>query len=175
MLLITNKCSDFALLMDDKSIKISLYAGVRERIGLLIDDQTDWIGAMSTAACELHHTFDYFHWTGFYRVVDAERLQIGPYQGGHGCLHITFGRGVCGKAARTGRTLLVPDVSQFEDHIACSSTTTSELVVPIKSNDHRVVAVLDVDSDVPDAFDEVDVSGLEALCQYLSERFFSPD
>ena len=155
--------------------KISLYADVRKRIELLLDDQTDWIGAMSTVVCELHHSFDYFHWTGFYRVVESGMLQIGPYQGGIGCMHIQFGRGVCGKAAATGETQLVPDVHLFDGHIACSSSTLSELVVPIRSGDDQVVAVLDIDSDSPDAFDAIDASRLEGLCRYLSERFFSPD
>jgi len=90
-------------------------------------------------------------------------LKIGPYQGGHGCLTIPFERGVCGAAARTGETQLVPDVEAFPGHIACSSSTRSELVIPLRDVEGRVFAVLDIDSDQPDAFDAADAERLEAL------------
>ena len=101
----------------------------------------------------------------------ADLLVIGPYQGGHGCLRIPFSRGVCGAAARTRETQLVPDVHAFADHIACSSTTLSEIVVPVLRPDGRVLAVLDVDSNAPAAFDAVDQAHLESLCHTLGERF----
>ena len=103
------------------------YEDVLERIDALLGDDADWISAMATVACELHHAFDYYHWTGFYRAVGPTLLAVGPYQGGHGCLHIDFDRGVCGAAARTRQTQLVPDVEAFPGHIACSSSTRSEL------------------------------------------------
>ena len=156
-----------------ESQKVSTYRDVRERIEALLDGKIDWVAAMATVVCELHHAFDYFHWTGFYRNIDDSQLQVGPYQGGHGCLQIAFYRGVCGAAARTRRTLLVDDVNSFPGHIACSSTTKSEIVVPVVTPDGQLLAVLDVDSDFPAAFDTADKEALEALCNFLGARFSS--
>jgi L-methionine (R)-S-oxide reductase len=147
------------------------YEDVRARIGALLDGEDDWVAAMATVACELHHSFEAYHWTGFYRAVSDALLVIGPYQGGHGCLRIPFARGVCGAAARTRQTQLVPDVDQFPGHIACSSTTRSEIVVPVLTPAGRLLAVLDVDSDDPAAFDEVDQHHLELLCRQLGAQF----
>lgn len=147
------------------------YAAVFKRIDALLEDETDWIAAMATVACELHHAFDYFHWTGFYRAVSDDLLVIGPYQGGHGCLRIPFSTGVCGAAARSRRTQLVPDVNAFEGHIACSSTTQSEIVVPVVTPAGRLLGVLDVDSNDPAAFDEDDSVHLEVLCARLGRQF----
>jgi GAF domain-containing protein len=145
---------------------------VRGRIGGLLDGEDDWVAALATVVCELHHSFAAFHWTGFYRAVSPDLLIIGPYQGGHGCLRIPFTRGVCGAAASTRTTQLVPDVSAFADHIACSSTTQSEIVVPVLDpRDGAVLAVLDVDSDHPAAFDMMDQRHLEAICADLATRF----
>lgn len=147
------------------------YREVEKRIDALLEGEDDWIAAMATVACELHHTFEHFHWTGFYRAVSDDLLVIGPYQGGHGCLRIPFDRGVCGAAARTRQTQFVPDVDAFPGHIACSSTTRSEIVVPIVTPQGRLLAVLDVDSDDPAAFDDADRAALERLCSALGERF----
>ena len=115
-----------------------------------------------------------FHWVGFYRAVGARELVIGPYQGGHGCLRIAFSRGVCGAAARSRETQLVPDVHAFPGHIACASSTRSELVVPLvrPTADGRgaLLGVLDVDSDEPAAFTAVDLARLEALAADLAAR-----
>lgn len=151
--------------------KRAAYAQVRASIDSLLDGEDDWIAAMATVACELHHAFEAYDWTGFYRAVSGERLIVGPYQGGHGCLRIPFSRGVCGAAARTRTTQLVPDVSAFADHIACSSTTLSEIVVPVLTPDGRVLAVLDVDSNARAAFDLVDQEALESICAELGRRF----
>lgn len=142
------------------------YNTVQARIAALIEDELDEIAILATVACELHHAFGYYDWTGFYRLIDPQELVIGPYQGGHGCLRIHLSRGVCGAAARTRTTQLVPDVSAFPGHIACSSTTRSEIVVPILIG-RRVWGVLDVDSDTPAAFTEVDQEHLERLCAML--------
>ena len=131
---------------------MSLHNDVFARIESLLGDEDDWIAAMSTVACELHHSFEHFHWTGFYRTVGPNVLKIGPYQGGHGCLVIPFDKGICGAAARTSETQDVPNVHARSEHIACSSTTLSEVVVPIKNSNNQVVAVLDLDSDLPAAF-----------------------
>lgn len=146
------------------------YADVSRRIKALLEGETDWIAAMATVVCELHNAFDHYDWTGFYRSTGAE-LVIGPYQGGHGCLRITYGRGVCGTAAATRQTQLVPDVDDFPGHIACSSSTRSEIVVPVLRRDGSVLAVLDVDSDQLDAFSVEDREHLEAICADLGERF----
>jgi len=147
------------------------YATARGAIDALLDGEDDWIAAMATVSCELHHTLPHFDWTGFYRAVSDELLVIGPYQGGHGCLRIPFSRGVCGAAARSRQTQLVADVEAVPDHIACSSSTRSEIVVPIFANDGRVMAVLDVDSDTVAAFDDVDRRHLESLTEMLGRRF----
>ena len=147
------------------------YAEVSQRLTGLLLDPHDWITAMATVACELHHAFGYYDWTGFYRAVTADRLLLGPYQGPHGCLTIDFSRGVCGAAARTRTSQLVPDVVAYPGHIACSASTRSEIVVPIVGPGGRLLGVLDVDSDALAAFRDVDVQGLEAVCQDLGRRF----
>ncbi len=151
--------------------KAENYTNVRRRIDALLDGETDWIAGMATVACELHRSFEYYDWTGFYRAVRDDHLIVGPYQGPHGCLHIDFDRGVCGAAARSRETQLWPDVSQAPDHIACQSSTQSEIVVPVLTPDDRLLAVLDVDSDTIGAFDETDQEHLEALCHSLGEQF----
>jgi GAF domain-containing protein len=152
----------------DKTARYEEATGV---IRAILADESDWIAAMATTACELHHAFDHYDWTGFYRAVADDLLVIGPYQGTHGCLRIDFERGVCGAAARTRTTQLVADVTDFPDHIACSATTRSEIVVPIITPNDRLLGVLDVDSDALAAFDETDREYLEALCKWLGERF----
>ena len=156
-----------------KTSRAEQYEAVLQQIRALLKGEEDWIAAMASVACELHHGFPHFHWTGFYRAVSSDLLVVGPYQGGHGCLRIPFDRGVCGAAARTRQTQLVPDVTQFPDHIACSSTTRSEIVVPVLTPEGDLLAVLDVDSDDPSAFDETDQAYLERLCRYLGEQYAS--
>ena len=140
-------------------------------IEALLEGGADWIAAMATVACELHQSFAYYDWTGFYRAVGPELLRIGPYQGGHGCLEIPFARGVCGAAARTRQTQRVADVSAFPGHIACSSSTRSEPVVPIVTPAGHLLGVLDVDSNAPAAFTEIDQAALEALCADQGRRY----
>jgi L-methionine (R)-S-oxide reductase len=104
-----------------------------------------------------------FDWTGFYWVIDPELLKVGPYQGGHGRLVIPFASGVCGAAARTGKVQRVDDVEAFDGHIACSSSTRSELVMPVFGKEGKLIAVLDIDSDRPNAFDQKDADSLDAI------------
>ena len=137
----------------------------------LLAGEDDFIAALATVACELHHAFSHFDWTGFYRKRGPELLVIGPYQGTHGCLRIPFSRGVCGAAARTRATQLVPDVSRFEGHIACSSATQSEIVVPLLAPSGELLGVLDVDSNALAAFSLTDQRELEAICADLAARF----
>lgn len=139
------------------------YNTLTQTIAALTDGETDEVALMATMACEVHHADDRFDWTGFYRVTEPDVLKIGPYQGGHGCLVIPFERGVCGAAARTGEVQLVPDVEAFPGHIACASSTRSELVLPVRNAAGQVIAVFDIDSNQPDAFDAQDVQHLSQI------------
>ncbi len=139
------------------------YVALAKTIAALTEAETDAVALMATVTCELHHADDRFDWTGFYRVVSPGLLKIGPYQGGHGCLVIPFDRGVCGAAARTREVQLVPDVDAFPGHIACASSTRSEIVLPVFDWQGVVIAVLDIDSDQADAFDEEDRVGLSSI------------
>tara|TARA_B110000495_G_scaffold35812_1_gene28574 strand:- start:42 stop:497 length:456 start_codon:yes stop_codon:yes gene_type:complete len=144
------------------------YTALIKTIASLTESEDDVIALMATVVCELHHSDDRFDWTGFYRVTSPEMLKIGPYQGGHGCLQIPFTRGVCGAAARLGETQLVPDVKAFADHIACASSTRSELVLPVWDRAGTLLAVLDIDSDQFDAFTVLDA---DALAEILATVF----
>src|SRR6202008_4539085 len=143
------------------------YAEVEGEIVAVLDGEPNLTGRMATVAPMLAATFDHSFWTGFY-VVDPDRqaeLVVGPYQGTLGCLRIAFGRGVCGAAAANGRTQLVPDVHAFPGHIACDSRPAREIVVLGVGAAGRLIAVFDVDSERPAAFDTVDQAGLEAILQ----------
>ena len=139
------------------------YPTLAKTIAALTQGETDPVALMATVACELHHADDRFDWTGFYRVVAPQLLKIGPYQGGHGCLVIPFDRGVCGAAAREGKTQLVADVDAFPGHIACASSTQSEVVLPVWDGNGTLIAVLDIDSNQPDAFTQDDANALAAI------------
>ena len=139
------------------------YAELDRVLQALTAGETDSVALMATVVCEVHNADDRFDWTGFYRVTAPEVLKIGPYQGGHGCLVIPFARGVCGAAARTGEVQIVDDVEAFADHIACSSTTRSELVLPVRDAKGVLLGVLDIDSDQPAAFDETDARALRDI------------
>lgn len=146
------------------------YEQLREEIFAVVSGETYLPARLATASCLLAEAFrPRFFWTGFY-VVDplkSEELVVGPYVGTLGCLRIPFKRGVCGACAASGETQLVPDVHAFPGHIACDSRTNSEIVVPVFNPDGTLAAVLDVDSEQPDAFDEIDKAGLEAICAGL--------
>lgn len=139
------------------------YDQLAKTIGALTGGETDPVALMATVVCEVHHADDRFDWTGFYRVVAPELLKIGPYQGGHGCLVIPFSRGVCGAAAREGAVQLIPDVEAFPGHIACASSTRSELVLPVWNGNGDLIAVFDIDSNQPDAFSLEDADGLAKI------------
>ena len=139
------------------------YAELAARIRSLTEGETDTVALMATVACEVHHSDDRFDWTGFYRVTEPELLKIGPYQGGHGCLAIPFSRGVCGAAARTGEVQIVADVEAFPGHIACSSSTRSEIVLPVRDGTGALIGVFDIDSNRPDAFTDEDAAELKKL------------
>ncbi|MGQ0566285.1 MAG: GAF domain-containing protein [Gemmobacter sp.] len=139
------------------------YDELARTLEALCHGETDAVALMATVVCELHHAHPMADWTGFYRVTGPQMLKIGPYQGGHGCLVIPFARGVCGAAARTGQVQLVPDVDAFPGHIACASSTRSELVLPVWNGAGRLLGVLDLDSDTAAAFTERDAERLTAI------------
>lgn len=148
--------------------KRARYAEVRAQLEAVLAGEDDLLAGMASMACLLHHAFPYYYWTGFYRRVAAEELLVGPYQGTLGCLRIPFSRGVCGAAARERRTQLVEDVHAFPGHIACDAQSASEIVVPVLDEAGELIAVLDVDSTLPAAFDAVDRQELEAMVALLA-------
>ncbi|MEP2782675.1 MAG: GAF domain-containing protein [Pseudoruegeria sp.] len=146
------------------------YSNLRQVIESLTAGETDSIALMATIACEVHQSDSRFDWTGFYRHVGDETLKIGPYQGGHGCLVIPFSRGVCGAAAKTGEVQLIGDVDTFAGHIACASSTRSELVIPVFNATGTLLGVFDIDSNQPDAFSREDANQLsDILAQVFKE------
>ena len=140
------------------------YALLYKQIAAVTESESDTIANMANAAAMIHATFG-FWWTGFYRVV-GEELVLGPFQGPLACSRIAYGRGVCGTAWKEARTQVVPDVEQFPGHIACSSASKSEIVVPM-FKDGKVVAVLDIDSEHLATFDETDKMWLERIVELL--------
>jgi len=146
------------------------YAALAARIHSLTERETDDIALMATTACEIHHADTRFDWTGFYRVTAPDLLKIGPYQGGHGCLQIPFGKGVCGKVAQTRAPEIVADVNDFPGHIACASATQSELVLPVLNAHGDLIAVFDIDSNQPAAFDDNDATQLGHILQSVFGR-----
>ncbi|SLN43100.1 GAF domain-containing protein [Roseisalinus antarcticus] len=146
------------------------YSELARTVAALTEGEDDSVALMATLACEIHHSDERFDWTGFYRVVAPELMKIGPYQGGHGCLVIPFSRGVCGAAARTRQVQIVADVEAFPGHIACAASTRSEIVLPVFDPEGEVIAVLDIDSDRPDAFDAADAEGLAAILAWVFSR-----
>lgn len=144
--------------------KKELYENLLPQIKSLVEGESDMIANMANVSACLKDTFN-FWWVGFYRVI-ANELVLGPFQGPLACTRIRKGKGVCGTAWQEARTVIVPDVDEFPGHIACSSLTKSEIVVPVFKND-EIVAVLDIDSEKLAAFDETDRENLEQLVAYL--------
>ena len=140
--------------------KESTYQSLIPQIQSLISGETDLIANMANIAAALHNTF-HFWWTGFY-LVKGDELVLGPFQGPIACTRIPFGKGVCGTAWQQNKTLIVPNVHEFPGHIACSSESKSEIVVPIRQNG-EVIAVLDIDSKDYNSFDEIDRNYLEQI------------
>ena len=145
--------------------KTEKYRLLERQVAALLEGETDVIAKMANIAAVLHGTFG-FWWTGFYRVTGDE-LVLGPFQGPVACMHIPFGKGVCGTAWKRNETVVVPDVEQFPGHIACSSASRSEVVVPVHGPDGAVTAVLDIDSDRLATFDEEDQVWLERIVTHL--------
>ena len=149
--------------------KADAYAELQSHVEqVLAGIADDPIAGMATMSCLLHHAFGHL-WTGFYRVVEPGRLlRVGPYQGTLGCLDIAFGRGVCGTSAAEGRTLVVEDVHRFPGHITCDGRSASEIVVPVFDRAGALIAVLDIDSERPAAFDETDRVALERMMEWFA-------
>lgn len=147
--------------------KQALYRQASLQLSGLLDGETDPTVLMASSAAVLHERMPHYFWTGFYRVVGDE-LVVGPYQGPPACLRIAKGKGVCGSAWARGQTIVVDDVDTFPGHIACSASSRSEIVVPWRDRDGEVIAVLDVDSTLIGAFDEVDQQALEQLLGALT-------
>ena len=145
--------------------KAERYALLTRQIEAVVAGENDLIARMANVASMIHHTFG-FWWTGFYRV-EGNELILGPFQGPLACTRIAFGRGVCGTAWREEHTIVVPDVEQFEGHIACSSASRSEIVVPIRTNG-TIIGVLDIDSRELATFDATDQEWLERIAEILS-------
>jgi GAF domain-containing protein len=148
--------------------KALAYPELERHVRAVLEGITDEIAAMATMSCLVHHAFGHL-WTGFYRVVEPDRLlRVGPYQGTLGCLEIAFGRGVCGTAAAERRTMVVEDVHAFPGHIACDARSRSEIVVPVLDRGGSLLAVLDVDSERTGTFDEDDRIALERLMGWFA-------
>jgi GAF domain-containing protein len=152
--------------------KAARYAAVAEEIAAVLEGEPNLTARMATVSSMLANSFDHFFWTGFYVVDPAKEaeLVVGPYQGTLGCMRIAFGRGVCGTAAATGETQVVEDVHAFPGHIACDGRSASEIVAPVFDADGKLIAVFDVDSEQPAAFDGVDKEWLERI---LARTFLS--
>ena len=147
--------------------KAEAYETLVEHIESVLEGIDDPIAGMATMSALLHHGFGHL-WTGFYRVVEPDRLlRVGPYQGTLGCLEIEFGKGVCGTAAARRETVLVEDVHSFPGHITCDARSQSEIVVPVFDGANRLIAVLDIDSDRRGAFDARDQAALERLMRWF--------
>lgn len=151
--------------------KKETYEQLLPQIASLIEGETDETSVLANVCAALHEAFDTFFWTGFY-LVRHDELRLGPFQGPVACMHIQHGRGVCGTAWAEARTQVVPDVELFPGHIACSSLSRSEIVVPITNNAHRVVGVLDIDSKDLAAFDATDQFYLEQLCALIAKALY---
>jgi GAF domain-containing protein len=152
---------------DRPADKAARYAEVEDEILAVLEGESNLTARMATVSSMLADAFPAFFWTGFY-VVDpdkADELVVGPYQGTLGCLRIAFGRGVCGAAAATRTTQVVEDVRAFPGHIACDGRSVSEIVVPVVDREGRLIAVFDVDSEAPAAFDATDAEWLERILQ----------
>ncbi len=150
----------------DKQAKYEL---LYQQVSALIEGETDRVAVMANVVAAIHETMGFF-WTGFYRVVHQQEraeLLLGPFQGPVACMHIGYGRGVCGTAWKEGKTIVVPDVEQFPGHIACSSLSRSEIVVPLFDAQGTVVVVLDIDSKELNTFDDTDREGLEKILTLL--------
>jgi GAF domain-containing protein len=159
------------LKIPENGTKLEIYREILPQIESVIAGTDDLIANLANIAAILKQAFN-FHWVGFYRTTAANLLTLGPFQGPLACVSIPFDKGVCGAAATTRQTVLVRDVETFPGHIACSSLSRSEIVVPLV-HDGATRLVLDVDSDKPDDFDAIDLAYLELIVGLISRRHFT--
>jgi GAF domain-containing protein len=152
-----------------KSTKAGLYRELAAQCRALIADETDPIANMANCAALIFNSVPRLNWAGFY-LLKAGGLVLGPFQGRPACVRIALGRGVCGTAAETHSTLRVADVTKFPGHIACDSASRSEIVVPLLTEDSRLIGVLDVDSPELDRFDAEDEAGLSAIAGIMARK-----
>ncbi|GGA49890.1 protein YtsP [Kroppenstedtia guangzhouensis] len=143
------------------------YRNLLSQARSLLADERDWVANLANTASLLYHSLEEVNWAGFY-LLRGEELLLGPFSGLPACIRIPIGKGVCGTAVQERATQLVPDVRQFPGHIACDAASQSEIVIPLQV-EGGIVGVLDVDSPVPDRFDEVDRDGLEKLARIVEE------
>ena len=151
--------------------KQETYKLLLKQIEILIKGETNTVGVLANVSSALHYTFDMFFWTGFY-LREGDMLHLGPFQGTVACYTIPVGKGVCGTACKEASTIVVPDVEQFEGHIACSSQSRSEIVVPLFDENKQVVCVLDIDSTEPAAFDDIDRMWLEKIASAVASSLY---
>lgn len=144
------------------------YDSLVSQINALIDGETNKTALLANVSAAIHDATQFF-WVGFY-LVDGDELVLGPFQGSVACFRIKKGRGVCGAAREERKTIIVPDVEQFKGHIACSSLSRSEIVVPIFSDNGEVIGVLDIDSNALNTFDETDAEGLEKIAEIIAKK-----
>jgi L-methionine (R)-S-oxide reductase len=145
------------------------YARIAEQLSELFVKTSDPIARMATTVAVLHHKMPHYFWSGFYRL-QAGELVVGPYQGPLACAVLSEPEGVCWASVQRGEPVLVPDVHAFPGHVACDARARSEVVLPLRDTAGSIVGVLDVDSDLPDAFSEVDVEGLERIAALIHAR-----
>ena len=156
-----------SLLIPSNATRKEKYEALWPQLQALVENETDYVANLANIAAALHQTFHFF-WVGFYLVRDEE-LVLGPFQGPIACTRIGFGKGVCGTAWKNLAPVLVPNVDEFPGHIACSSNSKSEVVVPLQDENGAVVGVLDVDSDQLNDFTQVDVEALRKIAQLAAK------
>ena len=165
LLICQTKCVNLQALKYFAMEKEEKYKLLKQQIEALVAGEDDAVSVMANVSAAIHQEMGFF-WTGFY-IVKGEELHLGPFQGSVACMHIPFGRGVCGTAWQRAETIVVPDVEQFPGHIACSSLSRSEIVVPLFNTSREVVAVLDIDSRALNTFDDIDRYWLEQIVQVI--------
>lgn len=165
LLICQTKCVNLQALKYFAMEKEEKYKLLKQQIEALVAGEDDAVSVMANVSAAIHQEMGFF-WTGFY-IVKGEELHLGPFQGSVACMHIPFGRGVCGTAWQRAETIVVPDVEQFPGHIACSSLSRSEIVVPLFNTSREVVAVLDIDSRELNTFDDIDRDWLEQIVRVV--------
>ena len=165
LLICQTKCVNLQALKYFAMEKEEKYKLLKQQIEALVAGEDDSVSVMANVSAAIHQEMGFF-WTGFY-IVKGEELHLGPFQGSVACMHIPFGRGVCGTAWQRAENIVVPDVEQFPGHIACSSLSRSEIVVPLFNASHDVVAVLDIDSRELNTFDDIDRDWLEQIVRVV--------